>query len=66
MNNILENIFPRTVTNLIIRFSIHPVAESFKREIKIDEEEIQEIINYGHSFSFAYFQSYTITKTNRR
>ena len=42
----LMEIFPEAVCNLIIRFNIHPVAEAFKRRIKIDEEEIQDIINF--------------------
>ena len=46
MNDILMEIFPEAVCNLIIRFNIHPVAEAFKRRIKIDEEEIQDIINF--------------------
>ena len=58
MNDILMEIFPEAVCNLIIRFNIHPVAEAFKRRIKIDEEEIQDIMNfYNCTFSFAYFQN---------
>ena len=63
MNDILMEIFPEAVSNLIIRFNIHPVAEAFKRRIKIDEEEIQAVINlYKCSFSFAYFQNIGIEK----
>ena len=57
MNDMLMEIFPEAVCNLIIRFNIHPVAEAFKRRIKIDEEEIQAVINlYTCSFSFACFR----------
>ena len=63
MNDILMEIFPEAVCNLIIRFNIHPVAEAFKHRIKIDEEEIQAVINlYKCSFSFAYFQNLAIEK----
>ena len=63
MNDILMEIFPEAVCNLIIRFNIHPVAEAFKRRIKIDEEEIQDVIHiYNCSFSFAYFQNIAVEK----
>ena len=45
MNDMSMEIFPEAVCNLIIRFNIHPVAEAFKRRIKIDEEEIHDVIH---------------------
>ena len=63
MNDILMEIFPDAVINLIIRFNIHPVAEALQRRIKIDEEETQAVIHlYKCSFSFAYFQNLAIEK----
>ena len=63
MNDMLMEIFPEAVCNLIIRFNIHPVAEAIKRRIKIDEEEIQAIINfYNCTFSYAYFRNYSDIK----
>ena len=63
MNDISMEIFPEAVSSLIIRFNIHPVAEAFKRRIKIDDEENQAVINlYKCSFSFAYFQNLAIEK----
>ena len=52
MNDILMEIFPEAVSNLIIRFNIHPVAEAFKRRIKIDEHEIQAVI---HIYIYVHF-----------
>ena len=63
MNDILMEIFPAAVCNLIIRFNIHPVAEAFKSRIRIDEEAIQDIINFDKcSFSHAYFCNYSDMK----
>ena len=65
MNNILLEIFPEAVNNLIVRFNIHPVAEAFKRGIKtmkICHEDIQDIKNNQCSFSHAYFQNYSDMK----
>ena len=47
MNNILLEIFPESVTNLIIRFNIHPIAELFIKEnqnilIKITEKNLNK------------------------
>ena len=59
MNNILLEIFPEAVNNLIVRFNIHPVAEAFKcgiKTMKICHDEIQDVITKNQcSFSHAYF-----------
>ena len=65
MNNILLEIFPEAVNNLIVRFNIHPIAEAFKRKIRIDEEVIQDIMEFNKcSFSCAYFSGLLRQKTN--
>ena len=40
----------------------HPVADLFKHEMKINNAYIQELIDFGHSFSSAYFQIYSEIK----
>ena len=64
MNDILMEIFPEAVSNLIIRFNIHPVAEAFKRRIKIDEEEIQA----GNKFSkmFIFFCIFSESRNRKK
>ena len=63
MNNISSKVFPESINNLIIRLNIHPIAESSKRETKIDEEEIHAVLNvYKCSFSFGYFQNLAFEK----
>ena len=46
----------------ILRFVSHPVADLFNHEMKIYNEYIQELIDFGHSFSSAYFQIYSEIK----
>ena len=59
----LLKIFSEAISNLIVKFNIHPVAEAFKRRIRIDEKEIQAVKSYIKcSFSFAYFQNLAIEK----
>jgi hypothetical protein len=57
MNNL-----PAEISNRIMRFVFHPITDLFTREIKTNEEYIHELIDYGHSFSSAYFQIYSEIK----
>ena len=57
MNNLLAEI-----SNRIMRFVSHPVADLFNHEMKINNEYIQELTHFGHSFSSAYFQIYSEIK----
>jgi hypothetical protein len=57
MNNL-----PTDISNRIMRFVSHPVADLLNHEIKINNEYIQELIDFGHSFSSAYFQIYSEIK----
>ena len=57
MNNL-----PTDILNKIMRFVSHPVADLLNHEMKINNEYIQELIDFGHSFSSAYFQIYSEIK----
>ena len=57
MNNLLVE-----VSAIIMRCVSHPITDLFIREIKTNEEYIQELIDYGHSFSSAHFQIYSEIK----
>ena len=57
MNNL-----PTDILNKIMRFVSHPVADLLNHEMKINNEYIKELIDFGHSFSSAYFQIYSETK----
>ena len=57
MNNL-----PTDISNKIMRFVSHPVADLLNHEMKINNEYIQELIDFGHSFSSAYFQIYSEIK----
>ena len=54
MNNL-----PTDIPNRIMGFVSHPVADLLNHEMKINNEYIQELIDFGHSFSSAYFQIYS-------
>ena len=56
------NKLPTDIPNRIMRFVSHPVADLFNHEMKINNEYIQELIDFGHSFSSAYFQIYSEIK----
>ena len=57
MNNL-----PAAISNRIMRFVSHPVADLFNHEMKINNGYIQKLKDYGLSFSSAYFQIYSEIK----
>jgi hypothetical protein len=57
MNNL-----PTDISNRITGFVSDPVADLLDHEMKIKNEYIQELIDFGHSFSSAYFQIYSEKK----
>ena len=61
METYLE-ILPENIVNKIMLYNSHPVADLLNHEIKINNEYIQELIDFGHSFSSAYFQIYSEIK----
>ena len=57
MNNL-----PADISNGIMRFVSHPVADLVNHEMQINNEYIHELIDVGHSFSSAHFQMYSEIK----
>ena len=53
---------PADISNRIIWFLSHPLADLLNHVIKINNEYIQELIDFDHSFSSAHFQIYSEIK----
>ena len=67
MNNILENIFPEVVSNIIIRFSIHPIAELIKYEMNgYSNGWFSDSYDFPSIVYYFYFHTFERDEFNRK